>query len=210
MTSTRTTVRASAFSARRCAAVAPTFPAPTTVILFTMGVRSPSACVHFSMGIRAQRLDAIERASLRHTQPLLRPTILPSTPPVPDDRRQLLVRRAPAQWVPQILAALRIEAQQPRPVRRDAASVAGPAEWRGRRRDDPERGPVRQPEPLGGGTGFVGDGPDRAMAPSESLEDLPLRHDLIHGPARGPPHVHVFDEAYLGLMRARDPRDSRT
>jgi hypothetical protein len=36
--STRTTVRASDFSARRCAAVAPTFPAPTTVILLTIPI----------------------------------------------------------------------------------------------------------------------------------------------------------------------------
>src|SRR5213593_4909543 len=36
--STRTTRRASSFSASRCAAVAPTFPAPTTVILFTISV----------------------------------------------------------------------------------------------------------------------------------------------------------------------------
>src|SRR6266851_6059279 len=36
--STRTTRRASSFSASRCAAVAPTFPAPTTVILFTIPV----------------------------------------------------------------------------------------------------------------------------------------------------------------------------
>src|SRR6266550_6888651 len=36
ITSTRTTVRASSFSASRWAAVAPTFPAPTTVILLSM------------------------------------------------------------------------------------------------------------------------------------------------------------------------------
>src|SRR6478609_1882190 len=35
-TSTITTVRASSFSATRCAVVAPTLPAPTTVILLTM------------------------------------------------------------------------------------------------------------------------------------------------------------------------------
>src|SRR5688500_8162762 len=37
-TSTMTTVRARFFSARRCAVVAPTFPAPTTVILFTIAL----------------------------------------------------------------------------------------------------------------------------------------------------------------------------
>src|SRR5216110_1308429 len=36
ITSTITTVRASSFSAMRCAVVAPTLPAPTTVILFTI------------------------------------------------------------------------------------------------------------------------------------------------------------------------------
>src|SRR5689334_23395162 len=35
-TSTMATVRASSFSATRCAVVAPTLPAPTTVILLTM------------------------------------------------------------------------------------------------------------------------------------------------------------------------------
>src|SRR5512142_1250640 len=35
-TSTTTTVPANSFSATRCAVVAPTFPAPTTVILLTM------------------------------------------------------------------------------------------------------------------------------------------------------------------------------
>ena len=39
-TSTITTVRASSFSAMRCAVVAPTLPAPTTVILLTIGLRS--------------------------------------------------------------------------------------------------------------------------------------------------------------------------
>src|SRR5882672_100545 len=39
MTSTRTTVRASSFSASRCAVVAPTLPAPTTVIRLSMGSR---------------------------------------------------------------------------------------------------------------------------------------------------------------------------
>src|ERR1041385_2453697 len=38
-TPTRTTVPASSFSATRCAVVAPTLPAPTTVILLTMEIR---------------------------------------------------------------------------------------------------------------------------------------------------------------------------
>src|SRR2546421_339045 len=40
ITSTSTTLRASSFSARRWAAVAPTLPAPTTVILFIMGSKA--------------------------------------------------------------------------------------------------------------------------------------------------------------------------
>src|SRR5688500_10650248 len=75
-TSTMTTVRARFFSARRCAVVAPTFPAPTTVILFTisifcwvesesypglyaraMGTR-PSATSTADLGERAQSANA--------------------------------------------------------------------------------------------------------------------------------------------------------
>src|SRR5689334_21722023 len=110
MTSTRTTVRASSFSARRCAAVAPTFPAPTTVILFTMGVRSPSACVHFSMGIRSEGLEAVQRAPIGHAQTLFRATVPPAQPAVPDDRSQLLVRRPTAQRLSQVHSARGVEA----------------------------------------------------------------------------------------------------
>src|SRR5688572_1286382 len=74
--STRITRPASSFSARRCAVVAPTFPAPTTVILFTisifcwvepesypsqyaraMGAR-PSATSTADLGERAQSANA--------------------------------------------------------------------------------------------------------------------------------------------------------
>src|SRR2546422_1319775 len=115
ITSTRTTVRASSFSARRWAAVAPTFPAPTTVILFIMGskatdsfplsttwsggegVRSPAPGVHLAVRIGAQRVDPIERAPIRHAEPLLRPAVAATLPRFPDEGRQLRVRGAAAQ-----------------------------------------------------------------------------------------------------------------
>src|SRR5690242_8866236 len=89
ITSTRTTVRASDFSARRWAAVAPTLPAPTTVILFTMAakatgsfplsttwsegqrVRLPAPCVHLAVGIGPQRVELVQRAPVPHAEPLL-------------------------------------------------------------------------------------------------------------------------------------------
>src|SRR5215208_3735285 len=50
--STRTTTLASSFSAMRCAVVAPTFPAPTTVILLTIEARDV-------MGELRQRAEVI-------------------------------------------------------------------------------------------------------------------------------------------------------
>src|SRR6266513_4540523 len=120
ITSTRTTVRASCFSARRCAAVAPTLPAPTTVILFIMrakstgsfplstmwsrgqGVRLSPPRVHLAVGIGAERIDPIQRAPVRHPEPLLRPAIGAALPRVPDERREFFIGGAAAQRLAQI------------------------------------------------------------------------------------------------------------
>src|SRR5256885_7760915 len=114
--------RASCFSARRWAAVAPTLPAPTTVILLSMGskatdsfplsttwrggqgVRSPSSGVHLAVGIGAQRIDPVERAAVGHTEALFGSAVGATLPCRSDERRQLLVARAAAQRRAQIHA----------------------------------------------------------------------------------------------------------
>src|SRR2546425_9298998 len=58
MTSTRTTVRASSFSARRCAVVAPTLPAPTTVILESMVRGKLTRVGQVTKGVK-ERLEAL-------------------------------------------------------------------------------------------------------------------------------------------------------
>src|SRR5438105_1778267 len=222
ITSTRTTRRASSFSARRCAAVAPTLPAPTTVIVFIMrakargsfplsttwrggqGVSSPAPGVHLPMGIGAQRVDLVERAAIGHAESLFGPAIGATLPRGPDERRQLLVRGATAQRGAQIDSLPRVETQEPRSVRRHAAAVAGAAERRGDRGDDPEGGAVRQAEPLGGRAPVTGDRRDRAVAPCQRREHVALRHDLVHGPVGGPAHVHVLDEPQLGPLGAAE------
>src|SRR5437879_6650051 len=109
ITSTSTTRRVSAFSARRWAAVAPTLPAPTTVILFIMGSkatdsfplsttrkggrggRSPAPGVHLPVGIGAQRADPVQHAAIGHAKPLLCAVIGAALPCGADQRRQLPV-----------------------------------------------------------------------------------------------------------------------
>src|SRR5437867_4723924 len=156
ITSTRTTVRASSFSASRWAAVAPTLPAPTTVILVSTGtfrsVRggpSPAPRMHLPVRVGAQRVDPVERAAVGKREALLGAAVGAALPRLPDERRQLRVPRAPAQRVAQIDPALRVEAQEPGAVGGDAAAVARAAERRRGRGDDPERRPVGQPEALG-------------------------------------------------------------
>src|SRR2546421_8449564 len=109
ITSTSTTRRASCFSARRWAAVAPTLPAPTTVILLSMGskatdsfpisttwrggqgVRSPAPRVHLPMRIGTQRVDPVQRAAIGHAEALFGSAVGAALPCRLDQRRQLLV-----------------------------------------------------------------------------------------------------------------------
>src|SRR5205807_10084238 len=126
----------------------PRLPAPTTVVVFMMrakaggpvplspsgsgghGVSSPAPGVHLPMGIGAQRVDPVGRAAIGHAESLFGPAIGATLPRGPDERRQLLVRGATAQRGAQIDALPRVETQEPRSVRRDAAAVAGAAERR--------------------------------------------------------------------------------
>src|SRR3989449_1771127 len=67
------------------------------------------------------------------------------------------------------------------------------------------RSPIREPKALGGGAAVVPDGADRldrAVAPGEHVQHLPLGHDLVPGPARRATHVHVLDEPYFGVVGA--------
>src|SRR5947207_9492425 len=183
MTSTRTTVRASSFSARRCAAVAPTLPAPTTVTLFITVVRSPSAGVHLAMGIRAQRVDPIQRSTIRHAEPLFSPAIGATLPRSPNQRGQLLVGRPAAEALAEIDSRPGVETQEPRAVRGDAAAVAGAAKRRGDGRDDPERCPVRKAEALRRSGAMARNRLDSAVTPRERVQHLLLGYDLLAGPA---------------------------
>src|SRR5438067_343148 len=118
-------VRASSFSARRWAAVAPTLPAPTTVILSSMqcsrGGSSPSPGVHLAVRVGAQRLDRIQRAALAHAQALLGPAVCAGAPRRGDERGERFVRRAAAQALPQIDPPRSVQAEEPGAVRLYAA-----------------------------------------------------------------------------------------
>src|SRR2546423_6352855 len=191
ITSTRTTRLASSLSARRWATVAPTLPAPTTVILFIIEGRSPSARMHLAVGIGAQRVDPVQRAAVGDAESLFGAAIGAALPRLPDERRQLRVVSAAAQRLAQIDAPPGVQTQEPRSVRGDAAAVAGAAERRGDRGDDPEGGAVRQAEPLGGGPLVVADCVDRLghpTTPGQHPQPPPPRHHPVPGPAgRAPP-----------------------
>src|SRR2546421_6575955 len=151
ITSTRTTRLASSLSARRWATVAPTLPAPTTVILFIIEGRSPSARMHLAVGIGAQRVDPVERAAVGHAEALFSPPIGAALPRSPDERGELLVRGTPAQRLAPIETPPRVQTQEPGSVRGDAAAVAGAAAPRAHRGGDPESGARRPAEPRARG-----------------------------------------------------------
>src|SRR5215207_2994053 len=126
-TSTMTTVRASSFSATRWAVVAPTFPAPTTVILLTMSAisegelptiqkyRARTSMLSPDLGQRAQPADASreERVCLR----LLRERTA-------DER---LERNAGAQRRAQIHLVVAEQAGAQAAVRRESHPIAAAA-----------------------------------------------------------------------------------
>src|SRR6266550_5559740 len=124
-----TTVRASCFSASRCAAVAPTLPAPTTVILFNTSA-SPSPGVHLSMGIGAEAVQGIQGTAFRQRQALLGAAVGAPVPGVRDRRGQSFVRRTAAQRGAEIDAPLSVEAQEPGAVGGEAAAITAAAERR--------------------------------------------------------------------------------
>src|SRR5256714_12191868 len=177
ITSTRTTRLASSLSARRWATVAPTLPAPTTVILLIIEGRSPSARMHLAVGIGAQRVDPVQRAAVGDAESLFGAAIGAALPHLPDERRQLRVVSAAAQRLAQIDAPPGVQTQEPRSVRGDAAAVAGAAERRGDRGDDPEGGAVRPAGPLGGGPLLLAQRVGRARS----------THTAGRGPPEPPP-----------------------
>src|SRR5207245_11134293 len=97
--STTTTVRASSFSASRWAVVAPTFPAPTTVILLSIefeGLKAPKAksaapCVHLPVRIGTQRRERIQRRPRSEAQTLFSATVRAVPPTVGDEIHQLRI-----------------------------------------------------------------------------------------------------------------------
>src|SRR2546425_4629200 len=127
MTSTRTAVRAGCFSARRCAVVAPTFPAPTTVILLNMDwvvwrhlkLTSPAARVHLPVRVGAQRLARIQCAAPLQRQALLGAAIAATAPDRADQSRELRVAGARAQRLAQIDALPCVQAQEPGAICRE-------------------------------------------------------------------------------------------
>src|SRR5258705_3774215 len=182
MTSTRTTVRARLFSARRWAVVAPTLPAPTTVILLSMPkATSPAPRVHVPPRVRAQRVDLIERAAIGECQALLGTAIRARGPRRRNQGTQVVIGCARAQRLPQVHAALGVQTQEPGAIGREPAAVAAGAKRRRHRRNHAERGAIRQPEPLGGrarGRPVV-HGADWAVPRPPPLENLALPHHLL-------------------------------
>ena len=84
-----------------------------------------------------------------HAQTFLRAAIGADGPHGRDEPLQILARRAGAQGPSKIGPGRGVQAEQPDAVGRQAAPIAGRAERLGRRRDDAERGAVRQEEPIG-------------------------------------------------------------
>src|SRR5712664_1824732 len=132
MTSTRTTVRASSFSVSRWAVVAPTFPAPTTVILLSIafeGLKAPKATLaatrmHLTVWVSAQPVNLIERRTVHHSEPLLGPSIRAAAPRRRDQIREPRIARTAPQRLAQIDASLRVQAQQPCAISRQPTAVA--------------------------------------------------------------------------------------
>src|SRR5262249_11795787 len=111
--------------------------------------------------------------------PLLRAAVPAPGPAAFDEGLDLVVRRAAPKRRPEVDPALRVQAEEPRPVRGETAPVTRPAKRRRRRGDDAERRPVRETEPLCGRGCPFPNRSDRAVAGLQVLEDLGPGNDLL-------------------------------
>src|SRR6266566_2733323 len=110
---------------------------------------SPTPRMHFAVRIGTQALDLKQRCAVREAEPLFRAAIRPSAPSRGDQLRQFRIAGTLPEWLAQVDSPFCVETQEPGAVGRQASAVARTAERGGCRRDDPERGAVRQSESLG-------------------------------------------------------------
>src|SRR5262245_46230047 len=107
--------------------------------------------MHLEVRIAAEPVDLDEHSTAAdrlEVLSLLRAAVPASGPRASDEGLEFVVRCAAPKRCPEIDPALRVQAEEPGPVRGETAPVAGPAKRRRRRSDDAERRPVRETEPL--------------------------------------------------------------
>src|SRR5712691_5244883 len=161
---------------RRRSLVCPLAPCSLTSTFALSALTYPplaAARVHFEVRIALELADLHQRATVALGQPLLGAAIGAASPPAGDEPRQLVSTGAPAKRRAQINALDGVEAEVPHAIGGEPATIARPAERRGRRCDDPERRSVRQAEALGRGRApRLDERLDRAVAPTEHVQDL--------------------------------------
>src|SRR2546426_10012838 len=145
------------------------------------------------MRIGPQPVDLVQRAPLGQRQPLLGASVAGPARLPGERRRELRVSRSVTQELAQVGSPLGVETEEPGAVGGEPAAVARPAERRRDGRDDAERRPVVELEPLGGRRGARGPPPpverlDPAGSAPPRPRGLPPRpHPIPPPPPRPPP-----------------------
>jgi NADH:ubiquinone reductase (H+-translocating) len=160
--------------------------------------------VHLEVGVLLERVGRNEHPALPLREAQLGAPVRPGMPAGRDPGGHALRALAVAQRLSEIESLPGVEAGEPDAVGREPGAIARRAERLRGRRDDAEDGAVGQAEPVGGRPrGFV-DGLDAAVPALEPPKHLVARHDPVGRPERGAGHVHVLDEAHLGVQSARE------
>src|SRR6266851_9669500 len=103
-----------------------------------------AAGMHFEVRVQAKVLDPNKHAALPCGGAQLRAAIRARAPHGGNARGEFLGRSACAQHLAEVDPSLRVQAQVPKPIRGQAASVAALTKWRRSRCDDAKYRAVRK------------------------------------------------------------------
>src|SRR2546427_8519326 len=135
--------------------------------------------MHFEVRVLTKLVNADEHTAVPLGFAQLGAAVRAFAPDRGDARGEFLGGSTSAQWFPEVDPRLRVQAEVPEAVGRQAAAVAAPAERRRGRSDDSKNGAVGQREALRGRGRILAERRDLAVALAEPAEHFGARENFL-------------------------------